>query len=920
MEVDQEYITDESTAAAVSEYLHRFVARADVPVPLSARASKNDGFNLLRFSRDLLRGLFNGPGDDPHVQSITQSLYDALHPVTTSSDDDDELAITEQSTPDTVRRYLHRFIRAHDQSLTLNDRPFYGDTLLGLEPHSLKVLFNKRPSEEFLGSLYHALHPQTVSANTAAASAYPERDVLADDFTTPFVDPHDCLGSVATYIRQCSAAYRAQHRPFMSPYTSCVQSTLNGKSRTFRELARHHFRTVYFCFRKSGSTGYPDRTDMAINTLLKGYSSEGATPKKFSRVLSYRLGQLVYRAVKHLPDPAQSNNRRDDLQHQAEFPSQSISEVMFSNLPETHLSDDQLKDLRNSSPEIVLVVMDEARQLLTQSISGVDLFRCVRHAALLCDDFLKNNAIRISIFLVFIDTSSQIQNFSPAPHREPSARPSSVFRDAGKGPELFQPIVLRGSFDVHFASASTDLKHVDWSRLRISDDWLKTGRAGLSIARRLPEQESLEFLQLKLAGGGNSVSKGDSGAGRLANLALFLSRVAAMVYPSHPFASALVAGFMGTLLDTDLDREQCLISFMPEAMVARAAAHKWHEEDGSTFSDAIIPAVHDSILSGALNKGFIGEVIAQTLFLFACDRACTAAGKRYGSVVDVVDVLVQLLPSASSVRLAEEAVPPQMRGAMIGCGQFVNLAFKPDLRTHVQLAERHCFCALPEGFPGWDLFGPAFLPSESCGAQGGALGGEPQMEAAPSPSDSFGVVGIQVKACFGSAFSKTVKDKMTPSTALNGCFDTELLQELDRKSVLIFMNVDNVRPSAQVATLPNGRPVLRIEGLGSRCLPDNVRDALRVLLDCRLNYETFLRGKEEEQEALQPSAACDRGPYNEETIRSAWPFVVPAHRDYGSLPLRALRRIARDCGISGDYSVMTKATLLDAIRRAQQPS
>ncbi|XXQ32623.1 Uncharacterized protein PBTT_03082 [Plasmodiophora brassicae] len=103
MEVDQEYtITDQSTAAAVSEYLHRFVARAGVSVQLSARVSKYDGVELLSFSRDRLHIVFNGPGDDPHVQAITQSLYGALHPAATSADDDDHLVITGQSTADAV--------------------------------------------------------------------------------------------------------------------------------------------------------------------------------------------------------------------------------------------------------------------------------------------------------------------------------------------------------------------------------------------------------------------------------------------------------------------------------------------------------------------------------------------------------------------------------------------------------------------------------------------------------------------------------------------------------------------------------------------------------------------------------------------------------------------------------------------------
>ncbi|CEO98752.1 unnamed protein product (mitochondrion) [Plasmodiophora brassicae] len=907
---DQECtITDESTAAAVSEYLHRFVARAGVSVQLSERASKYDGFTLRLFRHDQLHFLFNGPRSDPHVQSITQSLYDALHP--------EGLVITEQSTAGAVRQYLLRFIRSHDVPLTLHDADssMSGRILLGLTSDTLRLVFNERPPEEFLDALYRDLHPDAVSADLTAASAYPEPAILVEGFTEPFRDPSGCLKSIANYIRRCSASYRWQRRPFLSPYTSCVQSTLHGKSRTFRELARHYYRTVYFCFRPSGSTGYPKRTDQAINTLLKGKDAY-ASPGQFAKVLSYRLGQLVYRALCHLPDPVLNDNPNDP-ETVAEFPSETCGPQLFDGLPSTNLNGDQVQDLRRRRPEIVLFVMDEARQLLDQYVAGVDLFRCLREAVRQCDNFLnKIAAVQVSIFAVFIDTSWPIPTFSPPGPLDSSARPSSAIHDAMECTDLFQPIVLRGSFDVHFASS--DGEDVDWNRLRVSDDWLKTGRAGLSLVGRLSESKSLAFLKLKLMGGGPAELKSDPGAGRLSNLALFLSRVAAMVNPNHPFASALVAGCMGTMLDTDLDRKRCLMSYMPEALVAFAAANKWHEGVGHTFADAIVPAVHDALLSGALDQGFVGELVGQVLFLFACDRACDAARKRSGSVVSVVDVLAQLLPSDTSDQLAEDAVPPGMRGAMLACGQFVNLAYKPDLRAHVRLAERHCFGVLPEGFPGWDLYGPVFLSPESVDAQGGASRDDHPMEDAPCPSERIGVLGVQVKACTDAAFSEKDKEEMLPSRALDGCFHPALLQTLDDRSVLVFMNVGSVRSSAEVTNLADGRPVLRIEGLASRCLPESVRNALRTLLECHLNYETFLSEKEAQQLARQPRDDCDDGPFDEKAVRKAWPLVIRDDRDYDSLPLGTLQRMARDFNISGDVAEMTKAELVDAIRLAKQ--
>ena len=127
------------------------------------------------------------------------------------------------------------------------------------------------------------------------------------------------------------------------------------------------------------------------------------------------------------------------------------------------------------STDLVVLVVDEARSLLAQTISGKTLFQHLRKGLRLAAADM-----RIKIFGVLMDTSSQIQNFSPAHDDEEyahSARAARGMSESGeKALELFQPFVVRNSFDAHLPKTAGH----DWTVLADSFNFLKSGRPLLS--------------------------------------------------------------------------------------------------------------------------------------------------------------------------------------------------------------------------------------------------------------------------------------------------------------------------------------------------------------------------------------------------------------------------------------------------------
>ena len=96
---------------------------------------------------------------------------------------------------------------------------------------------------------------------------------------------------------------------------------------------------------------------------------------------------------------------------------------------------------------------------------------------------------------------------------------------------------------------------------------------------------------------------------------------------------------------------------------------------------------------------------------------------------------------------------------------------------------------------------------------------------------------------------------------------------------------------------------LQIFGLASRCLTSDLRDVLSDLLDCRLNWQSFLLEKKRQ---IKAQDRIDPFPDVEERLRLAWPFVIGAQEGYNDLTMTVLKEKLRERNLklSGNKAVL----------------
>jgi len=715
--------------------------------------------------------------------------------------------------------------------------------------------------EGFDDDLYVGLFKdfQEIRANlpTSAISSNDE----VQSFGCDYKDPRGGVSSFASYLMECSNAFHNDADNFLSPYISLVQSSMYGKTRLLREIARSHYRTVYVCLREKDSTGYPPRTEGAFSFLFSEHKIvlTSADESKFSAILANRFKHLIVAALRNLHNPVLLGAAPDvmNVRNKAAFPSELIESMLFNDtLHQPWIGADgfpKMDECPGPSPHLVLLAIDEARYTLEKRsfASGKSLFRHIRQAARLCAIDLPSY---IRFMVVFVDTSSRIQNFSPSLSRDPSYRLTDL-QDENMNRILFRPYILSDTFDVHFnrvlARGSTDLR-----ALCDSVEWLNAGRPTMKDHSSISDST----LVFKLQGG--------QGAPTLLvdKLAIVLARIGAQIYPGKHYAAEMVADNMATLLDASLDRESCLTAFVSEPALARAAGRIWHN-DLIMVAD-IIPALHEAVMSGAFNKGRDGELVAQIIILLAFDKVCTSLVKGIGEVVPLRLVITELLPDeldeAAVDDVLDKCIPVALKDSVLSCVQFVNLCGPLQHDDILHLAERHNGGVLSAGQPGLDLYLP-ILHSE------------------------LAAVVIQVKACAtltDSNYPRSAGVKLRPSVAFK---DSPLAGEIDLKTldtnaVRIYMQVGVIKPSVKYrcnevkkdlvagGALPSFP--LQIFGVSSRCLSPSLRASLSGLLQDNIDWETFIRRESYLETHTTPARTAGPNPRSLDKKRSSWPFVI----------------------------------------------
>ena len=192
----------------------------------------------------------------------------------------------------------------------------------------------------------------------------------AISFACDYKDSGNGVKSFANYLMACSNEFQKSHNLFMSPYVAIVQSSMYGKTRLLREIARSYYRVVYVCLREEWSTGYPPRT-LGAFTHLFVEPKKDAGSVQFSRILADRFKRLVLSALENLQDPL-----RPDVptampkQESVLFPSDLIGDKLWNN--ELHKAwtgdcDVLYPKGESHSPQMVVSAIDETNTRSTRS-------------------------------------------------------------------------------------------------------------------------------------------------------------------------------------------------------------------------------------------------------------------------------------------------------------------------------------------------------------------------------------------------------------------------------------------------------------------------------------------------------------------------------------------------------------------------
>src|SRR5579859_2049517 len=101
-----------------------------------------------------------------------------------------------------------------------------------------------------------ALIPKDSNGLDTASTPLETADLLKDEFSQEYINPYDYVQKVACRLTQNMNDYCNGLHEYVAPYISLVTSSIMGKIRLMKELARS-LPVVYMCFQSDSQHGYP---------------------------------------------------------------------------------------------------------------------------------------------------------------------------------------------------------------------------------------------------------------------------------------------------------------------------------------------------------------------------------------------------------------------------------------------------------------------------------------------------------------------------------------------------------------------------------------------------------------------------------------------------------------------------------------
>ncbi len=520
-----------------------------------------------------------------------------------------------------------------------------------------------------------------------------------------------------------------------------VKPSGSGKTRLVVELGRQRMFVFYICLRSAESTGFPRRSEvsdyLASNVFL---SDPLEAEKKWQTFITQCFVSLVQHlaslngkvekpAVFHDWISRQLKEHRNKRKIGEEF-WQSIVQLDVTNVNMQDMAS-QYKSLAKKlelHPDPVVFIFDEARVLLQdpQDFSGTitrpNDFRLLRRALRCSADSMKLTD-ECFLFALTLDTYSLLINFSPSDRYDDSLRLTLA------KVRLYQPFWFVDSFDIfskvnspsidlfvelaNYTADSVDIVKLNTFLVALFEKGRPLWHAPLHLNEGSDLYKAVDLACCKLIAQSSTELKDKPTSDQL--LAILTIRLCLFVDPCSRFASQLSASHMADINAISEDREQFIISYPSEPILAEAAAY-YASELRSYMIQNLLPFIH----SGMVGGGYRGEFLGRYLLLESWERASKKRGIKisvdrvcFSLPMKVREFLLSFSPNvitAMKDQIDDEKLTMFLDG-VVCFNQILRINFSLRSMDQLQLYMERCAAILlKENERAFDIVVPVFIP------------------------------------------------------------------------------------------------------------------------------------------------------------------------------------------------------------------